>query len=498
MRNRRWIERVSLTVVLVLVAAGGGCRKSGTTGESKYTGSWAQVPDILAQIGEPNIPKRDFDVTKFEAVADGTTDCRPAIMAAIAACEEAGGGRVIVPAGTYLVNGPLYLVNDMELHLAEGARLKFGSKSDDYLPLVLTRWEGTQIYNYCPFIYAYRRKNVALTGTGTLDGQAKDTWSTWAQKQDKGIETVRRWNQEGTPVVDRFLGDGYFLRPSMVGFLGCTNVLVDGVTIVDSPFWCLHPIYSKNVTIHNVRIDSHNPDNDGIVLDSCEYVHVHGVTVAGRGACVAVRSGAGREGREMNWASRNIYVHDCTFDAETAVSIAGEICGGVYNVFAEDCRAGQGLQPAVTIADVQTREGEIAHVRYRNAFGLDVRDPNAANQPPDVYAGPDVQLGEQGGTVTLSGSVVDDGKPLGKLTYAWSVIQGQADAVKLATPAALKTQATFSRPGVYVLQLEAGDGEAAGRHFSVVKVGEQPDDMISITRPVFPAGESVAGGKDSV
>ncbi len=489
MRNECWTELVSVAVTLALVAVGGGCRKDGTTGASKYTGSWAQVPDILAQIGEPNIPSRDFDITKFEAVADGTTDCRPAIMAAIAACEEAGGGRVIVPAGTYLVNGPLYLVNDMELHLAEGARLKFGSKYDDYLPLVLTRWAGTQIYNYCPFIYAYRRKNVALTGTGTLDGQAKDTWSTWARKQDKGIETLRRWNDEGTPVVDRFLGDGYFLRPSMIGFLGCTNVLVDGVTIIDSPFWCLHPISSKKVTIRNVRIDSHNPDNDGIVLDSCEHVRIHGVAIANSGACVAVKSGAGREGREMGWPSRNIYVHDCTFNAETAISIAGEIGGGVYNVFAENCLTGQGLRPALAIADEQTREGEIAHVRYRNMFGLDVRDPNAANQPPDVYAGPDVQLGEQGGAVTLSGSVADDGKPSGKLTSAWSVIQGQADAVKLATPAALKTQATFSQPGVYVLQLEAGDGEATGRHFLIAKVGEQPEGMEGIRRPILPVGK---------
>ena len=489
MRNKRWIELVSVAVTLALVAVGGGCRKGGTTGASKYTGSWAQVPDILAQIGEPNIPKRDFDITKYEAVADGTTDCRSAIMAAIAACEEAGGGRVIVPAGTYLVNGPLYLVNDMELHLAEGARLKFGSKYDDYLPLVLTRWAGTQIYNYCPFIYAYRRKNVALTGTGTLDGQAKDTWSTWAEKQDKGIETLRRWNDEGTPVVDRFLGDGYFLRPSMIGFLGCTNVLVDGVTIIDSPFWCLHPIASKKVTIRHVRIDSHNPDNDGIVLDSCEYVQVHGVAIANRGACVSIKSGAGREGREMGWPSRNIYVNDCTFNAETAISIADQIGGGVYNVFAESCLTGQGFRPALAIADEQTREGEIAHVHYRNMFGLDVRDPNAANQPPDVYAGPDVQLGEQGGTVTLSGSAADDGKPSGKLTYAWSVTQGQTDAVKLATPGAPKTQATFSRPGVYVIQLEAGDGEATGRHFLIAKVGEQPEGMEGISRPILPVGK---------
>lgn len=470
-----------LMIVLALGVTAGGCRRGAPTTESDYTGAWAQVPDILATIGAPTIPDRDFNIMAFDAVADGVTDCRPAIMAAIQACEDAGGGRVFVPAGTYLVNGPLYLVNDMNLHLAEGAHLKFGTNFDDYLPLVLTRWRGTQVYNYCPFLYAYRRTNVAVTGSGTLDGQAENTWSTWTTKEDKGAETARRLNAEGTSVVDRFLGDGHFLRPSMIAFLGCENVLVDGVKIVDSPFWCLHPISSKKVTIRNVRIDSHNPDNDGVVLDSCEHVRVYDVTFANRGAAVAIRSGHGREGRELGWPSRNIYIHDCTFGAATAVAIDKEIAGGVYNVFAENCRAAQGVQPTVAIAAGPPAEGEIAHVWHRGLTFLETPESDAANRPPSVYAGPDIQLEEKGGTVTLKGSAGGDGA----LTYTWSVIQGEADAVGIANPAALTTQATFSRPGVYVLKLEASDGTASGRHFTIVKVGEQPAGMEGVTRPVF-------------
>lgn len=483
MENRYGKRTVLLMSALVLLAVVGGCRRGAPTPESDYTGSWAQVPNILATIGEPNIPSRDFNIVEFDAVADGVTDCRPAIMAAIQACEDAGGGRVVVPAGTYLVNGPLYLVNDMDLHLAEGAHLKFGAKYDDYLPLVLTRWRGTQIYNYCPFLYAYRRTNVAVTGTGTLDGQAKDTWSTWTTKEDKGAETARRLNAEGTSVVDRFLGDGYFLRPSMIAFLGCENVLVEGVTIVDSPFWCLHPIFSKKVTIRNVRIDSHNPDNDGIALDSCEYVHVHGVTFANRGAGVAVKSGDGREGRELGWPSRNICIQDCTFGTETAIAIDKEIVGGVYNVFVENCSAASGVQPTLAIAAGPAADGEIAHVWHRRLTFVET--PDVANGPPDVYAGPDVQLEDKGGTVTLKGSVGGDGA----LTYAWSVIQGNADAVRIANPAALTTQATFSQPGIYILKLEASDGEAVGYHFTMVKVGEQPAGMEGVARPVFMSDE---------
>lgn len=478
---------VLLIVTLVLLAVAGGCRKSGPAAESEFTGSWAQVPDIVKQIGEPNIPDREFNIVDFKAVADGTTDCRPAIMEAIQACESAGGGRVLVPAGTYLVNGSLYLVSDMNLHLAEGACLKFGTKTDDYFPLVLTRWAGTRIYNYGPFLYAYRKKNVSVTGSGTLDGQAKDVWTAWTEKESKGLEASRKMNEEGTSVVDRFLGDGYFLRPSMVTFLGCEHVLVEGVKIVDSPYWCLHPTFSKKVMIRNVQVDSHNPDNDGIVVDSCEDLCIEGVTFDTSGAGVAIKSGVGREGRELSRPSRNVYIHNCTFNTESALTIEDAIAGGVYNIFAEKCQAGAGVQPKVTVADGPTAQGEIAHVRCREFPGAEAQDPNAMNVPPDVYAGPDGQLPEQGGTVTLNGAVSDDGKPSGTLTYAWSVIQGDAGAVSIASPTALKTQATFSKPGVYILKLEASDGEASGRHFMMVKVGEQPDGMEGVTKPIFSA-----------
>lgn len=485
MRNRHANGMVLWTVTLAALAMVIGCGRQEPTAESEYIGSWAQVPDIVARLSEPNIPAREFNITEYGAVGDGQADCYKAFVAAVAACEAAGGGRVLVPAGTYLVKGPIHFASDMNLHLDEGAHIKFGGRYIDYLPLAMTRWKGTRVYNYSPFIYAYRKHNISLTGAGTLDGQAKDTWSTWTEKEKAGAETALRMNEETNSVIDRFLGDGHFLRPSMIQFLGCDNVLVEGITIVDSPFWCLHPVFSKRMTIRNVQFDSQNPDNDAIALDSCEYVNAHDIHFKNRGAGVVVYSGTGREGRELARASRNIYIHDCTFDADAAIAIGTQTAGGVYNVFVEDCRTPQGPLPALAIPDDSTREGEIVHVRLRD--GADAaQDPNAANQAPDVYAGPDIQLGEQGGTVTFSGSAADDGKPSAKLTYAWSVIQGPADAVKLSAPTSLKTQATFSQPGVYVLQLEASDGQATGRHFMIVKVGEQPEGMEGVARPIFP------------
>jgi len=453
-----------------------GCSKKDKPATAKVEGAWAQVADIVVAIPEPNIPDRVFDITKYGAVGDGQTNCYDAFTAAVAACEAADGGRVLVPAGTYLVNGPIHFASNMDLHLAEGAQIKFGGKFIDYLPLAMTRWQGTRVYNYSPFIYAYRKHNISLTGSGTLDGQAKDTWSTWTEKEAAGAATALRMNEEGNSVIDRFLGDGHFLRPSMIQFMGCDGVVVDGVKIVNSPYWCLHPVFAERLTVRNVQFDAQNPDNDAIALDSCAYVNVHDVTFSNRGAGVKIVSGVGREGRELGRPSRNIYVHDCTFDTESAIGIARQIAGGVYNVFIEKCQTKSGASSALMIADAATQDGEVAHV-----FQRETMDAGA----PNVYAGPDVQLGEQGGTVLLAGSVRYDGHPSGTLTYTWSIAQGEADAVTIGNPASLKTQATFSKPGVYILTLEASDGTATGCHFLMVKVGDQPDGMEGVIKPIF-------------
>jgi len=478
-------EQQAKTVALAALMTAGlmiitGCGPVDEPGAVPASGAWAQVADIVAAIPEPNIPDAVFDITKYGAVGDGQTDCYKAFTEAVAACEAADGGRVLVPAGTYLVKGPIHFASNMDLHLADGAHVKFGGKYTDYLPLAMTRWQGTRIYNYSPFIYAYRKHNISLTGSGTLDGQAQDTWSTWTEKEAPDAENALRMNEEGNSVIDRFLGDGHFLRPSMIQFMGCDGVLVDGVTIINSPFWCLHPVFAQRLTIRNVRFDAQNPDNDAIALDSCAVVNIHDVTFANQGAGVAIVSGVGREGRELSRPSRNIYIHDCAFDAEPAVGIAGQIAGGVYNVFVENCQTKNGAGPVLAIAEAAAQDGEVVHTFERGAS-----EPNVPNQAPDVYAGPDVELSEQGGTVTLTGSVDDDGQPSGTLTTTWSVAQGAADGVTIASPASLKTQATFTKPGVYILKLEAGDGAATGFHFLMVKVGEQPDGMEGVSKPIF-------------
>ena len=134
---------------------------------------WARVPEILKRIKPPVFPKRDFVVTKYGAVADGKTVCTDAFRKAVAACNKAGGGRVVVPAGVFLT-GPIHLLSNVNLHVSEGATVKFSQDPKAYLPNVFTRWEGMELMNYSPLIYAFEQKNIAITGTGTLDGNSDD------------------------------------------------------------------------------------------------------------------------------------------------------------------------------------------------------------------------------------------------------------------------------------------------------------------------------------
>jgi len=153
---------------------------------------WSGMPSVLARIKPPAFPKRDFLITKFGAKGDRLTTCTAAFQKAIATCSKAGGGRVVVPEGTFLT-GAIHLTSNVNLVVSRGATIKFSKDPGDYLPVVFSRWEGTELMNYSPFIYALGQQNIAITGEGTLDGQSgTDSWWPWNGRANYG------W-KEGTP-----------------------------------------------------------------------------------------------------------------------------------------------------------------------------------------------------------------------------------------------------------------------------------------------------------
>ncbi|HNX48587.1 MAG TPA: glycosyl hydrolase family 28-related protein, partial [Thermoanaerobaculaceae bacterium] len=215
---------------------------------------WTRLPRILARIHPPSFLPRDFPITSFGAVGDGAADATDAVRAAVEACHRAGGGRVVVPPGDFLT-GPVRLLSNVNLHLAAGATLRFSTDPSRYLPVVLTRWEGVELMNYAPLVSAFGQDNVAVTGEGTLDGQADAThWWPWkaktgAESQKPDRDRLFRQAEEGVEPSQRIYGAGHYLRPPLLQVYRCRTVLVEGVTIRNSPFWVIHPVLCSNVIV---------------------------------------------------------------------------------------------------------------------------------------------------------------------------------------------------------------------------------------------------------
>ena len=337
---------------------------------------------ILSRTKVPRFPERDFDVTHFGAAGDGQKKSTEAIRKAIQACSAAGGGRVVIPSGGFLT-GAIHLESNVNLYVSSGAILLFSRDPKDYLPVVFTRFESTECMNYSPFIYAFEKQNVAITGPGTLDGQADaDHWWPWARRArggairekapgDSDVKTlVEKMGNNDVPVEKRVFGEGHLLRPNFVQPYRCTNVLFDGFTMKNSPMWELNPVLCRNVTVQNVTIDSHGPNNDGCDPECCRDVLIRNCSFSTGDDCIAIKSGRNRDGRRVNVPCENVVIQDCVMkDGHGGVSIGSEVSGGIRNIFVEHCRmSSPHLQRALRIKTNSYRGGEIANIHFSNVM----------------------------------------------------------------------------------------------------------------------------------
>ncbi len=329
---------------------------------------WEQVDGILSRIAAPRFPARDFTITDYAAVGDGRTDCTEAFRKAISAAHEAGGGRVIVPAGTFYT-GPIHLKSRVNLYISKEAVVKFSTDPNQYLPVVYTRFEGTECMNYSPLIYAHQQQDIAVTGEGTLDGQADDeNWWRWKTTQGGDVKALTNQAESGVPVAQRVYGATAKLRPNMIQPYRCRNVLLEGVTIRNSPMWHIHPVLSTNVIVRNVSVIGHGPNNDGCNPESCTDVLIEGCSFDTGDDCIAIKSGRNADGRRVNAASENIVIRNCRMkDGHGGVVIGSEMTGGVRNVFAEDCTMDSpNLDRALRIKTNSVRGGIVENVHLRN------------------------------------------------------------------------------------------------------------------------------------
>ena len=334
---------------------------------------------IENRIHEPQFGDEVYDIRDFGAVADDSTVLNhKAINTAIAHCSTRGGGTVEVPAGVWHT-GPLTLLSGVNLHLAEGSTLLFTDRLDEY-PLVLTRWEGIDCYNYQPMIYALDQHDIALTGRGTIDGAAsvrtwwsmcwglETDWDERASSQKVGRPLLKSWNEQQVPVEQRVMGHGYGMRPQLVNFYRCDNILVEDVTMLRSPFWNLYPVLCNNMTVRGVHFVNDGPNGDGCDPESCNDVLIEKCFFDTGDDCIAIKSGRDQDGRRVGVPSQNMIVRDCTMrNGHGGVVVGSEISGGYRNLFVERCNMDSPkLDRAIRIKTNSRRGGVIENIYVRN------------------------------------------------------------------------------------------------------------------------------------
>ena len=298
-------------------------------------------PFEMPVLERPQFPDQTFDIRDYGAVnmdEDSEFKNTDAFHRAIESAASAGGGKVLVPEGNWLT-APIHLKSNINLHVSEGATIFFSTDKEDYLPVVRQRHEGVEAFNYSPMIYAYKLKNVAITGKGVLDAQGKHWWD-WYREYGPPPRAIA----SKVPLSRRDFGKGSGMegmRPNFVIFWDSENILVEGITLNDSPMWNVHLIYSKNIIVRDIAINSLDaPNGDGIVIDSSKDVLIEYNHFETGDDAVVLKSGLNEDGLEINIPTENVVVRN--FEAREVrtgsggVVFGSETSGGIRNIHVHD------------------------------------------------------------------------------------------------------------------------------------------------------------------
>lgn len=361
MKNYYYVRKLCAALILLSVFF--------VANAQTYSTVSVKAPFPMEPIKVFNYPNQTFSIADYGAVAGGETMNTKAIAAAIEACNKAGGGRVVVPAGTWLT-GPVHLKSNVNLYLSEGAVLDFSDNPEDYLPAVETSWEGMECYNYSPLVYAYGCENVAITGTGTLKPRMR-IWKTWFSRPQPHMQALKElYTMASTdvPVKDRQMAvDKNNLRPHLIHFNRCETVLLDSFKIRESPFWTIHLYLCDGGIVRNLDVKAHGHNNDGVDIEMSRNFLVENCLFDQGDDAVVIKSGRNRDAWRLDTPCENIVVRNCKILAgHVLLGIGSEMSGGVRNVYMHDCSAPNSVHRFFFIKTNHRRGGFIENIHMEN------------------------------------------------------------------------------------------------------------------------------------
>ena len=314
-----------------------------------------------------------YNVLTFGAKNDSSSLCTKAIASAINAAEKKGGGTIYFPAGKYLT-GPIHLKSNITIFIDAGAELHFTDNFDEYLPMVASRFEGTNVNSFSPLFYAYKAENIAIKGSGIINGHGQKWWAMLYKLMDKANKERTKWQDEFVrsnpglvlPEDSSTLKRG-FLRPPFIQPMYCRNVLVEGIRIVNSPFWTVNPEFCENVTVTGVTIaNPTSPNTDGINPESCKYVHISNCHISVGDDCITIKSGKDVDGRKAATPAENYTITNCTMlSGHGGVVIGSEMSGDVRKISISNCIF-DGTDRGIRIKTTRGRGGIVEEIRVSN------------------------------------------------------------------------------------------------------------------------------------
>ena len=314
----------------------------------------------------PTFPDRTVSITDFGAVEGGDVMCTEAIRAAITKVSEAGGGKIVFPKGHWLT-GPIHFKDNINLHFENGCVMEFSEKYDDYLPVVESVLAGIKCYSCSHLIYGNRCKNIAITGEGVLNGHGR-VWD-WMKKHQPGMEDLMKKGQACAPMSERVYGkesDG--VRPRFLQLQHCENVLLEGVTFINSPTWTIHPVFSKNVTVRNITIKNpiNSPNSDGINFESCKCCLLTDCYVDTGDDAVCIKAGRGRDAWGWDAPCEDIEIRNITgLSGMGSVTVGSETSAGINNIYIHDCNFGDRAL-GINLKTMKGRGGYIKNIDFEN------------------------------------------------------------------------------------------------------------------------------------